>query len=92
MPRAVRAVKVYRFRADVLEQLATHGVRPTASTPPELVHEFVSDLYRYELRRLRDRLVRQEIPREGYFDRVVALRRQYPLVSLKPHQWLVDGG
>ena len=82
----------YRYRADVLEQLERHGVRPTGSTRPELVHEFVSDLYRYELRRLRDRLVRNQIPKVGYFDRVVALRRQYPLVSLKPHDWLVEGG
>ena len=80
----------YRYRAAVLEQLWHHGVRPTSSTPPELVHEFVSDLYRYELRRLRDRLVRGEIPRAGYFDRVVALRRQYPLVSLKPEQWVEE--
>ena len=89
---AVTGVKTYHFRADVLEQLARHGVRPTALTPPELVHEFVSDLYRYELRRLRDRLVRREIPKAGYFERVVALRRQYPLVSLKPVDWLVNGG
>ena len=81
----------YRYRADVLEQLERHGVRPTSSTKPELVHEFISDLYRYELRRLRDRLVRQEIPKVGYFDRVVALRRQYPLVSMKPADWLVAG-
>lgn len=85
-------LSTYRFRADVLEQLARHGVRPTSSTRPELVHEFVSDLYRYELRRLRDRLVRGDIPKAGYVDRVVALRRQYPLVSLKPGQWLEDGG
>jgi hypothetical protein len=50
------------------------------------VHEFVSDLYRYELRRLRDRLRRGEVPKTGYIDLVVALRRAYPLVSLKPHQ------
>ena len=56
---ATTAVRTYRFRADVLEQLEKHGVRPTAATRPELVHEFVSDLYRYELRRLRDRLVRR---------------------------------
>jgi len=78
----------YRYRADVLEQLWRHGVQPTAGTRPELVHEFVSDLYRYELRRLRDRLVRGEIPKVGYYDRVVELRLKYPLVSLKPQQWL----
>ena len=88
----VATVTTYRYRADVLEQLERHGVRPTSSTRPDLVHEFVSDLYRYELRRLRDRLVRHEIPKVGYFDRVVALRRQYPLVSLKPQDWLVVGG
>jgi hypothetical protein len=78
----------YRYRADVLEQLWTHGVQPTATTRPELVHEFVNDLYRFELRRLRDRLVRGEIPKIGYYDRVVALRMKYPLVSLKPREWL----
>jgi hypothetical protein len=81
-------VTLYRYRADVLDQLWRHGVQPTPATRPELVHEFVNDLYRYELRRLRDRLVRREIPKAGYFDRVVELRRKYPLVSLKPWQWL----
>jgi hypothetical protein len=79
------------YRLEVLAALERHGVRPRPDTPPALVHEFVSDLYRYELRRLRDRLVRGEIPRVGYHDRVVALRRQYPLVSLTPEQWLDDG-
>lgn len=78
----------YRYRADVLDQLWKHGVQPAATTPPELVHEFVSDLYRFELRRLRDRLVSGEIPKAGYSDRVVELRIRYPLVSLKPHEWL----
>ena len=78
----------HRYRADVLEQLWRHGVQPTSSTPPELVHEFVSDLYRFELRRLRDRLVRREIPKVSYHDRVVELRRKYPLVSIKAAAWL----
>ena len=78
----------YRYRPEVLAQLWAHGVQPTAATSPELVHEFVSDLYRFELRRLRDRLVRGDIPRAGYYDRVVALRIKYPLVSLKPHEML----
>jgi hypothetical protein len=90
MPRISHAATVttYRYRADVLEQLWHHGIQPTPSTRPELVHEFVSDLYRFELRRLRDCLVRKEIPKTGYYDRVVELRRKYPLVSMKPHQWL----
>jgi hypothetical protein len=78
----------YRYRSEVLDQLWTHGVQPRPTTAPQLVHEFVSDLYRYELRRLRDRLVRKQIPKEGYIDRVIALRRKYPLISLKPMEWI----
>lgn len=76
----------FRYPQAVLAQLERHGIRPTPVTPPELVHGFVSDLYRYELRRLRDRLARRDIPKAGYYDRVVELRRKYPLVSLKPGQ------
>jgi hypothetical protein len=79
----------FRYRAEVLEQLWRHGVQPTARTPPERVHEFVSDLYRYELRRLRDRLVSKEFPKPEYYGRVVSLRKLYPLISLKPHEWLL---
>ena len=78
----------YRYRRDVLEQLWRHGVHPLETTAPETVHEFVNDLYRYELRRLRDRLRRREIPKAGYYDRVVELRLRYPLLSMKPWQWV----
>lgn len=88
MPVDSARTVTYRYRADVIEQLWQHGVHPLPTTRPELVHEYVSDLYRFELRRLRGRLVRKEIPKVGYYDRVVALRRKYPLISLKPVQWL----
>jgi hypothetical protein len=81
-------VTAYRYRKEVLEQLLQHGVRPSAATPPELVYDFVNDLYRYELRRLRGALVAGAIPKAGYYDRVVGLRRKYPLVSVKPHLWV----
>ena len=83
-------VTSYRYRPEVLEQLLKHGVRPTPNTNPELVFEFVNDLYRYELRRLRAALVSGAIPKAGYYDRVVDLRRKYPLVSVKPHLWIAD--
>jgi len=79
---------VHRYRSWVLEALAQHGACPTASTAPELVHEFVNDLYRYELRRLRDALLAGAFPKVEYFDRVVALRRRYPVLSVKPRLWL----
>ena len=78
----------YRYRPEVIDQLELHGVRPTTETRPELVYDFVNDLYRFELRRLRAALVRGDIPRAGYYDRVVELRRKYPLVSFKPHLWV----
>jgi hypothetical protein len=84
----MRALREYRYKKDVLDWLLRHGVQPRPTTPPELVHEFVNDLYRYELRRLRDRLVRREIAKSGYYDRVVELRQKYPLLSMKPWQWV----
>ena len=78
----------YRYRPEVIEELWRHGVHPTATTPPQLVYEFVNDLYRFELRRLRDRLIRKEIPRAGYYERVVELRRRYPLVSFRADSWV----
>ena len=78
----------YRYRGEVLEQLWRHGVQPRDTTPPQLVHEFVNDLYRYELRRLRDRLRRGLVQKSNYVQHVVDLRRRYPLVSLKAHEWV----
>jgi len=79
---------MYVYRPDVVEALLRHGARPTQRTRPELVHEFVSDLYRYELRRLRDRLVRGEFPRREYFGRVVELRNRYRVIAMRPREWL----
>jgi hypothetical protein len=78
----------YRYRQEVLDQLLLHGIRPTPATAPELVFDFVNDLYRYELRRLRAALVGGAILKADYYDRVVELRRKYPLVSVKPHFWI----
>jgi hypothetical protein len=79
---------MYVYRPDVLEQLLRHGVRPTDRTRPELVHEFVSDLYRYELRVLRDRLLDKQFPKPEYFGRVVAIRNRYRVIAMKPLEWL----
>ena len=86
-----RSPATYRYHSWVLEALAAHGVRPDATTPPELPHGFVNDLYRYEIRRLRAQLLAGAFPKSEYFDRVVALRHRYPLLSMKPRQWLHEG-
>jgi hypothetical protein len=78
----------YVYRAVILEALLQYGARPTPATRPELVHEFVSDLYRHELRRLRDRLLAKEFPKREYFGRVVALRNRYRIIAMRPAEWL----
>ncbi len=79
-----------RYRPDVLDQLARHGVRPAADTPPELARDFVSDLYRYEIRRLRDRLLAGRIAKANYAGEVIALRTRYPVLSLPVRFWTED--
>jgi hypothetical protein len=81
-------LSTFRYRAAVLDQLAVHGIRPRPHTSPDVVHELVSDLYRYEIRRMRDRLLRREFARTEYFARILELRRRYPLVSLKPRDFV----
>jgi hypothetical protein len=75
-----------RYRAGVLEHLLVHGVRPTGHTPPELVRDFVRDLYQYEIRCLRERYLRQEFPKKEYAGRVDELRRRYPVLALLPRE------
>ena len=81
---------MYTYRADVLRDLLVHGVRPTAHTSPQLVRDFVRDLYKYEIRVLRERYVRQEFPKREYAARVDALRRRYPVLALRPSEFLID--
>jgi hypothetical protein len=78
----------FRYRSDVLSRLEAHGIRPLGSTPPEVVREFVNDLYCYELRALRARLLRGEFPKQTYADRVVELRNRYSVLALKPAQFV----
>lgn len=77
------------YRADVLAELKRHGVAPTSRTPPEIVRCFVRDLYKWEIRRLRERYLRSEFPKQEYWYLVDALRRRYPVLALLPRQ-MVD--
>ena len=79
---------MYRYRSDVLQRLEEHGICPGPTTSPELVREFVNDLYRYEIRKLRDRLLRGEFPKDTYFDRVVLLRNKYSVLALRPAEFV----
>jgi hypothetical protein len=81
-------VTTYRYREAIRTALASHGVRPATHTRPELVHEFVRDLYRHEIRRLRERLLNGEFPRREYAAKVIELRKRYWITSLRPAEWV----
>lgn len=77
------------FAPLVLDALAGHGLKPLAGTSVDLLRAQVNDLYRYEIRRLRGRLLAGEIPKAAYADVVRALRLHYLLLSLPKDQWRV---
>jgi len=78
----------YKYRETVLVELERHGAKPSSDTPPELVHEFVSDLYRYEIRALKRELKQGRIPQSDYASRVEDLRKRYPVLSLPLRYWV----
>ena len=70
--------------------LAGHGLRPGPETPGALVRDALSDLYRFEIRRLKGRLLAGEIPKERYSDHVIALRKRYWLLSVPVQHWVQE--
>ena len=77
-----------RYRTEVLGQLLVHGVRPTERTNPQLVRDYVRDLYKYEIRSLRERYLRREFPKIEYAGRVDDLRRRYSVLALLPRDFI----
>ena len=77
----------YTYHPHVLEELARHGLRPLPATPPEQLRDAVRDLYLYEIRSLRQELLRGNIVRNKYADHVIELRKRYPLLSVPTQQW-----
>lgn len=71
----------------MLDGLAALGVRPGPETPPAFVKDYVTELYQYELRRLRDRLVRGQIPKASYAGLVAAIRPRYWMLSIPAADW-----
>ena len=74
----------------MLEALAEHGLRPGADTPVALLREQINDLYRFEIRRLRDRCRAGEFTTQSCRARVVELRKRYLLLSIPVERWLVE--
>jgi len=82
----------YRYYDWVLDALAGHGLMPRERTPPAALRDAVSDLYRYEIRRLRRSLLAGRIPKPEYAGHVIALRKRYLLLSVPVERWVIPSG
>jgi hypothetical protein len=77
----------WRYPPEFLDALFGHGLAPRDVTPPSVVRGALNDLYRLELRGLRDRFRAGRVPKAGYHDAVVTLRRKYWLLTLTLPVW-----
>ena len=77
------------LKPEVLAALADHGLRPGAGTPLAMLREQINDLYRVEIRKLRDQCGAGEFPSAELAPRVVELRKRYLLLSIPLVRWLV---
>jgi hypothetical protein len=77
----------WTYPPDLLEALAGFGIAPRPDTPPALVRDAISDLYRYEIRELRDRRRRGEVAPDDYVPAVIALRKKYWVLTLPVSGW-----
>ena len=80
----------YRYKLEILAQLATHGVVPRPTTPPTTARSVVNEIYRYELRLLRDRYLVGEFSKREYYGKVVEIRNRYPVMGVLTRYWTID--
>ena len=78
---------VTRYKPEVLDELARHGLNPRATTEPAQLREQMNDLYRIEIRKLRDRCRAGEFSTRELPAHVVALRKRYLLLSIPLANW-----
>ena len=69
------------------EELERHGIASGSGDTPAALRERLNDVYVAEVRRLRERQVRGEIPLRDYARHVAALRDRFPLLSLPIALW-----
>lgn len=79
--------ETWAYPAELATALLTYGLKPTGSTPPLLVRAALNDLYRYEIRRLRQRRHDGLVEKSRYVDEVILLRKRYWPLSLQPEHW-----
>lgn len=75
------------LRPAVREELGRHGITSGPGETPETLRARLNDVYVEEVRRLRERQVRGEIPLPEYARHVAALRARFPLLGLPLELW-----
>ena len=79
--------ETWSYPPELMDVLLTFGLKPETHTPPSVVRAALNDLYRFEIRRLRQRLLDGKVEKARYVDEVVALRKRYWPLSLQPEHW-----
>ena len=74
----------------MLDELARHGLRPLPGTTPGVLRDAVRDLYKYEIRLLRNAVLAGRLDKKALAGQVVELRKRYPLLSLPLERWTVE--
>ena len=77
----------YDYEPAVLDGLAGHGLKPLSRTSPQFLRDAVRELYRYEIKALRNALLAGRIPKPQYANHVIALRKRYWLLSVPLQLW-----
>ena len=75
------------YKPEILEELARHGLNPKPQSDPARLREQINDLYRIEIRKLRDRCRAGEFSTRDLPAHVVRLRQRYLLLSIPLANW-----
>jgi hypothetical protein len=77
----------FSYKPEVLDELARHGLKPKATTAPQFLRDAINDLYRLEIRKLRDRCRAGEFSTRELPQHVIELRKRYLLLSIPMQRW-----
>jgi hypothetical protein len=91
MYSADEGAAVPTYHPQILEELGRHGLIPATDTPPGRLRDAVRDLYKYEIRKLRDRVVAGDIRKQEYAGHIIELRKRYWLLSVPTELWVESG-
>lgn len=87
MMKAPASYMTWSYPSELTDALLRLGLAPQPHTPPRLVRDALNDLYRYEIRRLRDVFRAGGAATPNYVDRVIDLRKKYWPLSMQVDVW-----